>query len=139
MGGFDEAFFLYEEETEWQYRARKSGWLTYMHPGAKVLHNHHSSTGKMGKIFVYYHEFRSRIIFDHKRFKGLKYLIRILLIETGLALRVIYFSFRSLFRRELLIKLRAYYDLFKFNSLPKAAILNSRFVFEKKKNIFQIR
>src|SRR4030095_9516933 len=111
IGGFDEAFFLFEEETEWQYRMNRRGWVTYMVPAAKVLHNHHSSVSKIGKIFVYYQEFRSRIIFDRKRFKGIKYLLRVVLIEMGLGLRVIFFLLRSIFNKSLYIKFKAYYDL----------------------------
>lgn len=136
IGGFDEAFFLFEEETEWQFRMKQQGWVTYMLPDARVLHNHHSSVSKIGRIFVYYHEFRSRIIFDHKRFKGFKYFIRILLIDVGLALRVIYFSFRSIFDKKLLIKLKAYFDLFIFNNMSKETILNSRYDFDEKRNLF---
>ena len=136
IGGFNEAFFLYEEETEWQYRMSQNGWLSYILPGATAVHNHHSSTSKIGKPFVYYHEFRSRIIFDHMRFKGFQYIIRILLIETGLGLRVIYFLMRSFFSKESEIKFKAYSDLLKLNSNPKQKILSDRFNFEKKKSIF---
>jgi GT2 family glycosyltransferase len=135
-GGFDEAFFLYEEETEWQYRMKEKGWLSYMHPGARVLHNNHSSTSKIGKVFIHYQEFRSRIIFDHKRLKGMKYAVRVLLIEAGLGLRVIYFSARYLFSKESRIKLKANFDLLKFNSLSCQKILNSKYDYERKQNLF---
>ena len=136
IGGLDEAFFLYEEETEWQYRMKQNGWTSYMIPKASAIHEHHSSTSKIGKTFIYYHEFRSRIIFDHKKFKGFSYFFRILMIETGLFLRVIYFSIRSIFSSQSKIKLKAYFDLLKLNSSSKSRILSDRFNFEKKKSIF---
>lgn len=44
-GGFDEAFFLYFEETELCYRAARSGWDTYYVPESKVAHVGSVSTG----------------------------------------------------------------------------------------------
>jgi len=136
MGGFDEAFFLYEEETEWQFRMNKAGWRSYMNPKANVIHNHHSSTGKLGRIFIFYHEFRSRIIFDHKRFKGHKYMVRVLMIELQLVLRVIWFFSRYPFSKSSRIKLKAYFDLLTMNSKPKSKILSDRYDFDNKKKIF---
>ena len=76
IGGFDESFFLYEEETEWLYRAKKDGWVCMIYPEMKVLHNHHSSSSKLGLSFVHFQEFRSRIIFSNKHDRMLKRFIR---------------------------------------------------------------
>ncbi|MHC4607187.1 MAG: glycosyltransferase family 2 protein [Planctomycetota bacterium] len=38
VGGLDERFFAYFEETDWCLRARKAGWKILLHPGAKVVH-----------------------------------------------------------------------------------------------------
>ncbi|MEI6714660.1 MAG: glycosyltransferase family 2 protein [Verrucomicrobiota bacterium] len=38
VGGFDERFFLYSEETDWQYRIRQSGWQILWLPEAKLVH-----------------------------------------------------------------------------------------------------
>jgi GT2 family glycosyltransferase len=37
-GPFDEAFFLYLEETEWQRRVRRAGWRIDLVPTARVMH-----------------------------------------------------------------------------------------------------
>jgi GT2 family glycosyltransferase len=37
-GGFDEAFFMYQEETDWQKTLRERGWIVYFTPEAKVTH-----------------------------------------------------------------------------------------------------
>lgn len=39
-GGFDEAYFLYFEETEWQGRLRAAGWQISLVPRARVRHLH---------------------------------------------------------------------------------------------------
>lgn len=38
LGGFDESFFLYSEETDFSLRARDQGWLTVYTPSAEVTH-----------------------------------------------------------------------------------------------------
>jgi N-acetylglucosaminyl-diphospho-decaprenol L-rhamnosyltransferase len=38
VGGFDEEFFLFSEETDWCYRARLKGWGSFFYPGAEVVH-----------------------------------------------------------------------------------------------------
>lgn len=37
-GGFDEKFFMYSEETDWQYRIRKVGWQIWFEHNAEVTH-----------------------------------------------------------------------------------------------------
>jgi len=37
-GGFDEAFFMYQEETDWQKRVRDAGWEIAFTPSAVVTH-----------------------------------------------------------------------------------------------------
>ena len=38
VGGFDERFFMYSEETDWQYRIRKAGWTIWFVHDAEVTH-----------------------------------------------------------------------------------------------------
>ncbi|WP_280157195.1 glycosyltransferase family 2 protein [Wenxinia saemankumensis] len=45
VGGFDETFFLYFEETELCLRARRAGWTTRFVPGSRVAHIGSVSTG----------------------------------------------------------------------------------------------
>lgn len=137
IGKFDEAFFLYEEETELEFRIKKSGLKNYIIPSAKVLHNHHSSSGKLGVLFVNYQEFRSRIIFDSKRFKGIKYLIRRMFVSLSIVTRILYFSVKSVSNRSSRKKLYANYDLLKFSLRSKEEILNDRYNFNKKLKLFK--
>jgi N-acetylglucosaminyl-diphospho-decaprenol L-rhamnosyltransferase len=37
-GGFDERFFMYQEEADWQKRIRAAGWRIVFTPGAEVVH-----------------------------------------------------------------------------------------------------
>jgi GT2 family glycosyltransferase len=38
IGPLDELFFMYSEDEDWCYRARKAGWLVYYAPVAKAVH-----------------------------------------------------------------------------------------------------
>jgi N-acetylglucosaminyl-diphospho-decaprenol L-rhamnosyltransferase len=38
VGGFDERFFMYSEETDWQYRIRKAGWKIWFVHDSEVTH-----------------------------------------------------------------------------------------------------
>jgi GT2 family glycosyltransferase len=38
LGGFDEGFFLYAEETDWERRATRAGWRIGFSPDAEALH-----------------------------------------------------------------------------------------------------
>jgi GT2 family glycosyltransferase len=38
VGGFDESFFMYAEESDWQLRIRKAGWKVIFTPDARVVH-----------------------------------------------------------------------------------------------------
>lgn len=135
-GKYDEAFFLYEEETELEYRIKNAGYKNYILPSAKVLHNHHSSSGKLGVLFVNYQEFRSRIIFDTKRYSGIKLLIRKLSISFALLTRILYFLLKSPFIKSSRKKLEANYDLLRFSLKNRDFILNDRYNFENKLYLF---
>ena len=38
VGGLDEDFFMFSEETDWCYRLHQAGWGVYFFPGAEVTH-----------------------------------------------------------------------------------------------------
>ncbi len=131
-GGFDESFFLFEEETEWQYRISKMGFDVLMVPDAKVLHNHHSSTSKIGVMFILFQEFRSRIIFDIKRNEFFFSYIRRLMIICSIIFRFIYFGLTDFTSYEVLKKrIFLYLELMKLNFSSKDKLSENRFSFQK--------
>jgi N-acetylglucosaminyl-diphospho-decaprenol L-rhamnosyltransferase len=38
VGGFDERYFMFSEETDWCYRFREAGWKVWFFPGAEAVH-----------------------------------------------------------------------------------------------------
>ena len=138
IGGFDEAFFLYEEEVELLYRMKKEGWSSYILPECKVIHNHHSSTSKLGVIFILYHEYRSRIIFSAKQFSLFTGILRKILTLDSIIFRFCYFTITN-FVSTAVSKKRflLYWDLIKLNFSSKKTVLNSRFVFSDYAELFK--
>ncbi len=46
VGDFDEQFFLFREETDWQYRIKNAGWRIVYMPKATIVHYEGKSTGE---------------------------------------------------------------------------------------------
>lgn len=59
-GLFDEEFFLYEEESELQYRIKQSGYKIYIYPEAKIYHLEGKSASN--RISVRVHKMKSEIL-----------------------------------------------------------------------------
>ena len=132
-GGFDEAFFLYEEETDWQRRIHYSGWDVKILPDIFVIHNHHSSIKRMGKDFEYYHFFRSRIIFSNKHYNYTKNLLFTLLFSLALLSRIIINLCRYTYKNNKYYfkKSSLQYELFKFNLRRRKDIINNIYNFDE--------
>ena len=54
IGLFDEDFFLYMEDVDLAFRARRAGWLCRYIPAAQVIHIHGGTSGINSEISVYY-------------------------------------------------------------------------------------
>ena len=62
VGGFNERFFMYAEETDWQYRMMRAGWQTVFCPTARIVHFGGRSTEAMPeRQFVEFN--RSQVLF----------------------------------------------------------------------------
>jgi len=77
IGGFDEHFFLYFDETDLCRRVNQADWEIYMLPSAKVMHYWGASTPKSSRIQAIFN--RSRFYYFKKHF-GLFWAIVIHLI-----------------------------------------------------------
>lgn len=54
LNGFDENFFMYIEDMELCFRAKKEGYLTYFYPFIKIIHNELGSSNKSYAILNIY-------------------------------------------------------------------------------------
>jgi GT2 family glycosyltransferase len=69
IGGFDDDFFLYCEDTDLGLRARWAGWKCLYAPAAVVEHHYSHSAGRASPVKAYYVE-RNRLFVLVKNFPG---------------------------------------------------------------------
>jgi len=62
IGAFDESFFLYYEDVEISYRARKQGYKLMYAPKALAYHLHSASSKELSPLFIYHSE-KGRLLF----------------------------------------------------------------------------
>lgn len=74
IGGFDEDFFLYCEDTDLGLRARWAGWKCLYNPKAVVYHAHSHTAGRATPLKAYYVE-RNRLFLLVKNFPALDLLM----------------------------------------------------------------
>lgn len=67
IGGFDESFFLYCEDTDLGLRARWAGWKCWYAPAAVVDHHYSHTAGRVSPLKAYYVE-RNRLSLVVKNF-----------------------------------------------------------------------
>ena len=83
VGGLDEDYFLFLEETDWCYRMKKAGWKVYHVPYAEVYHFQGKSAErdkKRAKVEYY----RSRYVFFKKHRGFLQYFV----LRVGLFIKL---------------------------------------------------
>ncbi|MBI2029526.1 glycosyltransferase family 2 protein [Candidatus Gottesmanbacteria bacterium] len=87
LGGFDEDLFLYNEEVDLMYRARKQGFLCYFYSKASIIHYGAVSTlGKNSAVNTY----KGLIYFYSKHYSKISLVILKILLYTKYYLVKIY-------------------------------------------------
>ncbi len=67
LGGFDERFFVYYEEVDFSFRARREGWRSIYLTTARAYHTGGASSGQVKAQRLFYN-LRSRLLFGYKHF-----------------------------------------------------------------------
>jgi GT2 family glycosyltransferase len=65
VGGFDERFFLYAEETDWAYRAHLLGWRHAAVPGARAMHAGGGTSEDGSRRELHFHASQERYLRKH--------------------------------------------------------------------------
>ena len=89
MGGFDEDFFFFLEETDLALRMRRSGWLVMHHPQAKAIHLQ-GETAKAYRIGARVEFYRSRYTFFRKHYGLLSTFFLKCVLTANLTLNVLF-------------------------------------------------
>jgi hypothetical protein len=86
VGGLDEDFFLFSEETDWCYRYRQAGWEVVFFPGAECVHVGGASHG--GRLYREILRGHLRFLAKHRGAREAERARRLLLFAMGLRARV---------------------------------------------------
>lgn len=82
LGGFDENIFMYIEDMELCYRAKKHGYKTFFYPDISVIHH---DQGSSSRTFAVVHIYKGMLYFFKKHKSIIEYsLVKILLITKAL-------------------------------------------------------
>jgi GT2 family glycosyltransferase len=82
VGGLDEDYFLFSEETDWCYRLRGAGWQIFFFPGAECVHVGGASHG--GRLFRENLRGQLRFFWKHRGRSQAEWARRLLLVGTRL-------------------------------------------------------
>lgn len=131
FNGFDEVFFIYQEETDLEFRMSQKGWKVMILPNAKAIHFHHASTGDLGKIFIGFHWLRSIIIYFNKNFGILARLVLRTTMFVSLLLRVSKYCLIYLLKPKKFLETSRYtFRLIGLNFMPRKCLLKNRYHFK---------
>jgi len=79
LGGFDEKIFMYTEDMELCYRAKKMGFQIYFYPDIEVVHKEHGSTNR---TFAIVNIYKNLLYFYKKHRTYLEYFVLKLILVT---------------------------------------------------------
>lgn len=65
VGGFDERYFLYSEETDWAWRAQRLGWRHHVVPGARAVHIGAGTSSDSRRREAHFHASQERYLRKH--------------------------------------------------------------------------
>lgn len=109
VGGFDENFFMYYEDTDLSNRIKRLGYKLRFCPTALVRHIHTGSSQEWSPFFVY-HVYRNRLLFIFKNFP-IKVFIKQLGIYIGHVVKEVLLTRQQ--RSLKWAKVKALFDAFK--------------------------
>ncbi len=108
LGGFDENFRFYGEETDVCYRMKKSGGKVYYNPSSSIIHIGGVTSNKM-PWFKYKHQTRSKLIIYRKMFSLPGFLLALVMHWFGLLLRVPVYFLGGVIKFDKSLMIKAYF------------------------------
>ncbi|MHA1380620.1 MAG: glycosyltransferase family 2 protein [Candidatus Helarchaeota archaeon] len=99
IGLLDKNIFLYSEETDICYRAKKAGYKIIYYPNCSIIHYGGQATKNILQIATV-HSYKSKIYFFHKHYGKFKALILEKFIIVGLYERILFLIIKNVFKRD---------------------------------------
>jgi GT2 family glycosyltransferase len=96
VGGFDEAFFMYCEETDLSYRLKTAGWQVHFVPIATVTHVGQASTNQYRTEMAVQH-IRSRLLFYQRHYSTLRFTVLAVMMRGTVLARLLFDIYRRRF------------------------------------------
>jgi GT2 family glycosyltransferase len=115
VGLLDEKFFMYSEEVDYCFRAKKAGYEVWFTPRGEVIHHWHgvSALSARSRHWV----LRSQILFLLKHFHGPKKYSVVLLKFLGIGLRVVVYSLAGIVTLDKVQFKKAFYSAYAIGKL----------------------
>src|SRR5690606_20433040 len=110
LGGFDERFFFYNEETDLCYRFVQSGCDVYYFPETSIVHLK-GGTAKKTSWFAYKNQSISTIKFFQKHFNSFDTFLAVSIHYLGIFIRIPVFFLFGLFTLNWIFIKRSFYNL----------------------------
>lgn len=105
IGGFDEKYFLYYEDTDLCKLASDKGYTNFILPGLRIKHFQRGSIKSIRSENIYYFNMmRSRIIFIHKHYSVVKKIMIKIMLWNGYLFRKLLLNLRTKFNEKKAIK-----------------------------------
>ncbi len=110
IGYFDEAYFMYTEETDLCFRAKAHNYKIYFSPTAEIIHYGGGSNDNNQQYFLNMHY--SQLQFIRSNFHGINKFLGIILKQLGIVIRIPVYLILSIFtfNRTLLFKSFYYFQ-----------------------------
>ncbi len=121
IGGWDERFFIYSEETDLCYRIKKAGKKIFFIPQVQIIHYGGRSTSQR-PVETFQQDHKSRYLFMRKHYKPITVFFSECIIFSGVCLRMLVWgliiSSRGIFGvprlKDTNLKFKIFYNLFKW-------------------------
>jgi len=110
IGGFDERFFFYNEETDLCYRFKLNGGKIYYYPGTAIIHLKGGTANKIS-WFAYKNQSLSTIKFFQKHFSGINCISALAMHYIGIIIRIPIFLIIGLVTFNQNLRIRSFYYL----------------------------
>lgn len=99
VGGFDESFFMYCEETDLCYRLQTAGWQVHFAPVATVMHVGQASTKQYRTEMAVQH-IASRLLFYRRHYSTVRFGMLAVMMKCTVLARLLFDFYRRLSARD---------------------------------------